>query len=234
VGLKRKQERSLFVDINGNQKGLNTSHLAVMQSRLTDEEKEIKDHLDRWIATKLSEDPNSPWHGLIYLGGSKSGSRQQSLTRVVNFASIQGGIKKLLSKSQYIHDLTDPNAQYVVIRNYWHAVKKVFAEEWAKPKDYLLLKNIRVWSLSIFVGSVIDRSMPKSKIDIDDLVQYIEQARNTFDWRKDATGSSAVSGMSGNRAAMIIAATMSQELTDESETSFLKELQEKLKGTGMV
>ena len=234
VGLKRKQERSLFVDINGNQKGLNTSHLAVMQSRLTDEEKEIKDHLDRWIATKLSEDSNSPWHGLIHLGGSKSGSRQQSLTRVVNFASIQGGIKKLLSKSQYIHDLTDPNAQYVVIRNYWHAVKKVFAEEWAKPKDYLLLKNIGVWSLSIFGGSVIDRSMPKSKIDIDDLVQYIEQARNTFDWRKDATGSSAVSGMSGNRAAMIIAATMSQELTDESETSFLKELQEKLKGTGMV
>jgi len=199
VGLRREQERSLFVDINSNQKGLNTSHLAVMQSRLTDEEKEIKDHLDRWIAKKLSEDPNSPWHGLIHLGGSKRGSRYQGLTRVVNFASVQGGIKKLLSKSQYIHDLTVPDAQYVVIRNYWHAVKKVFAEEWAQPKDYLLLKNIGVLSLSIFGGAVMDRSMPKSKVDIDDLAQYIEQARNVFDWRKEATGSRAISGMSGNR-----------------------------------
>lgn len=124
VGLKREQECSLFVDINSNQKGMNTSHLAVMQSRLTDEEREVKDHLDRWIAKKLSEDPGSPWHGLVHLGGSKRGSREQGLTRVVNFASIQGGTRKLLSKSLYIHDLTNPNSQYYLIRNYWHAIPK--------------------------------------------------------------------------------------------------------------
>src|SRR6266545_3224961 len=69
VGLTREQERSLFVDINANQKGLNTSHLAIMRARLTPEEEEVRDHLDRWIARKLSEDPQSPWHGLIHLGG---------------------------------------------------------------------------------------------------------------------------------------------------------------------
>ena len=44
------------MDINSNQKGLNSSHLEIMQSRLTDEEREIRDNPARWIARKLAED----------------------------------------------------------------------------------------------------------------------------------------------------------------------------------
>jgi hypothetical protein len=40
--IRRAQERSLFVDINANQEGLNTSYLAKMQSKLTPEQLEIK------------------------------------------------------------------------------------------------------------------------------------------------------------------------------------------------
>ena len=57
IGLTREQERSLFVDINANQKGLNTSHLKIMQGKLTPVEIEIRDHLDRWISKKLVDDP---------------------------------------------------------------------------------------------------------------------------------------------------------------------------------
>lgn len=229
IGLTRDQERSIFVDINSNQKGLNTSHLDIMQSRLTAEEQEIKDHLDRWITKRLSEDPRSPWHGLIHHGGSKQGSRMQGLTRPVNFASIKGGTTKLLSKSQYIHDLTDPEAQYVIVRNYWTAIKIVFAEEWAKPKEYLLLKNIGVWSLSFLGGTIIDRCLPKGKVDINDMAFYLSQVRDTFDWKKAATGDKSVAGMSGNRAAMILAGKMAEELRDETGISTMKELQDKLK-----
>src|SRR5205814_9392641 len=95
-----------------------------MQHKLTPEELEIRDHLDRWIAKKLVDDPTSPWHGLVHLGGSKEGSRTQGLTRPVNFVSVQAGVHKLLSKSQYIHDLTDANAQYALIRNYWHPLRR--------------------------------------------------------------------------------------------------------------
>ena len=146
IGLTPDQERSLFVDINSNQKGLNSSHLSIMQSKLTPEEEEIKDYLWRWICRRLAEDPASPWHGLVHMGGSKKGSRAQGLTRVVNFASLETGVRKLLTKSQYIHDLRKPEAQYAIVRNYWHAVKKVYAEEWADPKAYLLMKNIGVQS----------------------------------------------------------------------------------------
>ncbi len=227
--LSQEQERSLFVDINSNQKGLSSSHLSVMQSRLTEEEIEIRDHLDRWISHKLASDPASPWHGLIHLGGSKKGTRAQGLTRLVNFASIQGGVAKMLSKSQYIHDLGDAQLQYVVVRNYWQAVKTVFSEEWSNPKDYLLLKNIGVWSLSILAGAVIDRCMPLGRVDSRDFARYLTQVRNRFDWRKDATGESAVAGMSGNQAALIIAGEMAAELTDETGSNVIKELQEQLR-----
>jgi DGQHR domain-containing protein len=162
VGLSREQERSLFVDINANQKGLNSSHLAVLRHKLTPEEEEVRNHLERWVARKLAEaDPQSPWHGLIHMGGSKKGARAQGLSRPVNFASLQSGVDRTIKKSQYLHDLTDPFAQYVVIRNYWQAVKEAFAEEWARPKEFLLLKNIGVLSLSILGGTIIDRCISR-------------------------------------------------------------------------
>lgn len=229
VGLSREQERSLFVDINSNQKGLSSSHLAVMQNRLTADEIEIRDHLDRWIASRLSKDPQSPWHGMIHEGGSKKGTRQQGLTRLVNFASIQGGVSKMLSKTQYIHDLGDAELQYVVIRNYWRAVKSVFSEEWATPKKSLLLKNVGVWSFSILGATIIDRCMPLHQVDEEHFAHYLKQARARFDWNKDATGDRAISGMSGNKAALIIAAAMAAELTTESGTNSIKELQNRLR-----
>ncbi len=232
IGLNRTQEASLFVDINSNQKGLNTSHLAILQSRLTPEEEEIKTRLDRWIAKRLVDDPDSPLHGLVHLGGSKKGSRAQGLSRLVNFASIQNGVKRFLAKSQYIHDLTHPAAQYVVIRNYWKAVKVVFAEEWADPKRYLLLKNMGVWSLSILGGTIIDRCIPRGKVGIEDMARYLRQAKTRFDWGREATGDRAVTGMSGNRAAMIIAGEMSAELSDETGANLIKELQEQLVAEG--
>ena len=152
------------------------------------------------------------------------------MTRLVNFASIQGGISKLLSKSQYIHDLGDAELQYVIIRTYWQAVKNVFADEWSKPKDYLLLKNIGVWSFSILAAAVIDRCIPAGKVDVLDFSRYLTQAKSRFDWRKDASGEHSVSGMSGNKAALIIAASMAEELTDEvSGSNMIKQIQDHLR-----
>ena len=234
VGLTVAQERSLFVDINSNQKGLNSSHLSIMQNRLTPEEQEIKLNPERWIANKLVEDPDSPWHGLVHLGGSKRGSRAQGLTRIVNFVSLQTGIKKTLTKSQYIHDLTDYEARYRIIRNYWHAVKRTYSHEWAAHKDYLLMKNIGVQSFSILGGTIIDRCMPQGRVDIGDIEFYLLQTVGTFDWHsqgaqnQEASGQKSIRGMSGNQAATIVAATMAGELSDTTGTNLTKEIQDRL------
>jgi DGQHR domain-containing protein len=231
VGLTREQERSLFVDINANQKGLNVSHLSIMRARLTPEEQEIKDHPDRWMSNKLVDDADSPWMGLVHLGGSKQGSRAQGLTRPVNFASLQQGVARTLAKSQYIHDLTDPRAQYLVVRNYWEAVKRTFVEEWSRPKDYLLLKNIGVMSLSILGGTVIDRCMARGTVRVEDMVRYLNQVRTVFNWQRDALGDQSVSGMSGNRAALIIAGEMAKELSDETGSNAIQSIQAELLAT---
>ena len=228
-GLTREQEAKLFVDINHNQKGMNTSHLHVLQNRLTPEQQEIKENPDRWIAMRLAEEADSPWHGLVHLGGSKQSARLQGLTRSVSLASLQAGVKRTLQKSQYIHDLTDIQAQYALIRNYWMAVKKVFSEEWANPKEYLLLKNVGVWSVSFLGGTIIDRCVPRGKFTPDDMAYYLTQCRARWDWDKRvATGDRSVAGMSGNRAAMIVAAAMAEELTDESGESVIRDLSSKL------
>jgi len=228
IGLTREQESSLFVDINSNQKGLNTSHLAVIQNRLTEEELEIKDHLDRWIAKKLTDDPQSPWHGFVHLGGSKKGTRAQGLTRPINFASLVAGVNRTLAKSQYIHDLTDPKAQYALIRMYWQAVKMVFVDEWATPKDYLLLKNIGVLSLSILGGTIIDRCFSRGTASVSSMASYLRQAKPAFDWSRQATGDHAISGMSGNRAALIIAGEMAKQMSDENGVNQIKDIQAEL------
>ena len=229
IGLTQDQERSLFVDMNSNQKGLNTSHLSIMQSKLTPEQEEIRDFPWRWISKRLAEHPESPWHGLVHLGGSKKGSRVQGLTRVVNFSSLESGVNKTLKKSQYIHDLTDPEAQYQIVRNYWHAVKRVYASEWSNPKDHLLLKNLGVQSFSILGGTIIDRCMPRHRVQTEDFEDYLRQTQGLFDWRGDATGQRSLRGMTGNQAATIVAAEMAKELSDETGLS-LADLQKELLG----
>ncbi len=237
VGLTQDQERSLFVDINSNQKGLNSSHLSVMQSRLSPEEQEIRDHLDRWIAKKLVEDPMSPWNGIVHMGGSKKGARAQGLVRLVNFASLEAGTSRLLAKSQYIHDLTDPNAQYILIRNYWNAVKQVFSQEWTNSKEYLVLRNMGVLVLSTLGGTILDRCIPPRTVATTNMAAYLSKCYNRFNWHKDASGDRAVTAMSGNRAVLILAGELAAELQDESGNNIVQSLQAELlaaEGTSAV
>lgn len=229
IGLTRDQERSLFVDMNSNQKGLNTSHLSIMQSKLTPEQEEIRDFPWRWIAKRLAEHPESPWHGLVHLGGSKKGSRVQGLSRVVNFSSLESGVNRTLKKSQYIHDLTDSEAQYRIVRNYWVAVKRTYSHEWSAPKEHLVLKNLGVQSFSILGGTIIDRCMPRGKVQVEDFEIYLRQTQGLFDWRGDATGEGSLRGMTGNQAATIVAAEMAKQLSDETGLS-LANLQAELLG----
>ena len=220
IGLNKDQETGLFVDMNANQKGLNTSHLSWLVNRLTEEEVEMKSHPERWIAIRLAQDGLSPWHGIIHMGGAKAGAREQELTRLVNLKSLEGGVKRTLTKSAYIHDLTDIKAQYVLIRLFWQAVKEVFDQEWASPKEFLVLRNLGVVSLSTLAGTIIDRCVARQAIEVADMARYLRQCKGTWNWSADATGDRSVSGMSGNRAALIIAGRMAEDLSEDDGVNF--------------
>jgi hypothetical protein len=150
------------------------------------------------------------------------------MDRPVSFVTLEQGVRRTLSKSQYIHDLTRPDAQYILIRNFWTAVHDVFQEEWDEHKEYLLLKNIGVLGFSIMGGTVIDRCMARGEVDIEAMKAYVEQVRGVFDWSKEARGEKSVAGMSGNRAALLIAGELVADLADPGESRAVQTLQERL------
>lgn len=211
VGLTREQESSMFLDINATQKGLNTSHLLVLRSRLTAEEIELERHPERVYALRLAEDALSPWNGLVHLGGSKAGTREAGLVRLVSFTSLTSGVRRILTKSQYMSDLTDADAQYGLIRRYWKAVQTTWPEAWDHPTDYYILKNIGVQALSALGGTVIDRAMASGDVEEDHIEALLAPTKSVYDWHRDAT-TDGVSGMSGNRAALLIAGELSKKV----------------------
>ena len=125
IDLEPDAEAYLFMDINDNQKTMNTAHLAHMKARLTGAEKLAQEDPALWIAEHLSEDPKSPWHGIVYKGGSK---RSQGLKRRVNLPALRTGISMMLHDTVKLRDLQqDLIAQYGFIRMYWNAVATVYA-----------------------------------------------------------------------------------------------------------
>lgn len=211
VGLTREQEASLFLDINATQKGLNTSHLLVLRSRLTPEDLELERHPERVYALRLAEDAISPWCGLVHLGGSKSGTKEAGEIRPVSYTSLVSGVRRILTKSQYLPDLSDPTAKYGMIRNYWKAVQATWPEAWEDPRAYYCTANIGVQALSSLGATVIDRAMAAGQTEIDQLEALLAPTKDVYNWSREAT-TGGVSGMSGNRAALLIAGELGKKV----------------------
>ena len=62
------------------------------------------------------------------------------------------------------------------------------------------------------------------------MARYLQQARTRFDWRTTAEGANSLSGMSGNRAALIVAGEMASELSDEKGGASMHDLTQQLLG----
>lgn len=211
VGLTRDQEASLFLDVNANQKGLSTSHLDYMRSRMTPEELEFERNPARAIAKRLVQDSASPWHGIVHLGGSKRGLKEKELVTPVNFVALESAVKRLL-RGETIQTLT-PDAKYGVIRNYWQAVATVFKDEWESPRDYYVLKNVGIQALATLGSEVIQRGLFLGPIDPADFAAELEHVRGVFDWHRDrAAGDGGLGGLSGNRAALEVAGKLRAKL----------------------
>ena len=183
IGLTALQETSLFMDINDNLKRMNTSHLRHLQTRLTASEVLAKQDPALWIANRLVEDPKSPFHGIVYLGGEKE--KLQGLDRRVNIAALRTGVQMVLKESRELGKVDEIEDKYVIIRTYWKAVARTFAQEWADSKKYLLLRGFSVQSMFTLGADIIDRLVSPSTIwpELEDkIVSYLVQTRVDVDW----------------------------------------------------
>jgi len=213
IGLTPEQEASIFVDINYNQKAMNTSHLAHLKTRLTPSERLESEEPALWIANNLARDPKSPFHGIIYLGGEKE--KVQGVTRRVNLAALRYGVQLTLKESIKLRGFSEIEPKYVLIRTYWNTVAKTFPLEWADPKRYLLLRSFGVWCMSMLGAEIIDRCIARhvdpSKYE-DEFVSYLRQISLDVDW--DATEGN-VRGYGGRPGAKKFADQIKNSLSDE-------------------
>lgn len=212
VGLTRDQEAALFGDINSQQKGLNTSHLAVIDTRITPEDVELERNPARVFARRLAEDVASPWHGLVHMGGSKAGAKEAHIFRPVNFIALEHGVQRTRKKSQYLLEL-ETDAQYGLIRSYWQAVKAVYPEAFENPREYLVLKNLGVATFSQLAGTVIDRCYIAGDIEVGHMIPFLIAAKRAVNWHREATDAA---GMSGNRAVLLLMQRMNKELPEKA------------------
>jgi DGQHR domain-containing protein len=191
IGLDVAGEQALFADVNRNQKGMNTSHLHNINYRLTPQMKIMETAPELWISEKLHEDSESPFLGRVYKGGVRS----QGSERYINLTSFKNGIELLLSSGKTLKTIpgspeTRVSAQYLLIRNYWNAVKKIYSSDW--NKDTLLLKGVGYRAMSIAGGDIIDRCLAEHKTSSKDMESLVERTQKTklddgssLDWSKN-------------------------------------------------
>lgn len=214
IGLTALQESSLFIDINDNLMRMNTSHLYHLVSRLTPSEDLADKNPALWIANKLAEDPKSPFHGIVYLGGEKE--KVQGLKRRVNLAALRTGTQMIIKESIKLRDFDEIEDKYVIIRTFWNAVARTFVQEWADSKQYLLLRGFGVWSMFILGAEIVDRCIMRrvkpSQLE-DEMAAYLHQTSASVDWdRKEGN----VTHYGGRLGAKSLADIMKKSLSDES------------------
>jgi DGQHR domain-containing protein len=209
IGLPPEAEAYLFMDINDNQKSMNTAHLAHLRARLTGPEKLAVEDPALWIAERLTDDPKSPWHGIVHKGGQ----RTQGLKRRVNLAALRTGIDMTLSEAVKMRSVAPIESKYTLIRMFWNAVARTYASEWADQKS-MLLKGIGIWTFSQLGAEVVDRCLVRgiapAKLE-DEMSEYLRQTKLVFDWRSGGD----IRGYGGRMGAREASNKMKAALSDE-------------------
>jgi len=206
--LSREEEIQLFKDINKNQKPMNTSHLDGIEVRLTPEEELKKRNPELYISKRLQRDSKSPLCGRVYEGGKKPVGVD------IPLRGLKTGIQYMLTRSTQLPRLTDTEAQYRVIRNYFDAIKQWQPKAWTAPKEYILLRGSGLWAICFIGAQVIDRALLQDKFDTKHMLAILKSGKD-WDWSRKGD----FIGLGGRAGALEISNRVAQKLQDKSHMS---------------
>jgi len=218
--LTREEEIQLFRDINDNQKRMNTSHLDGIEIRLTPEEELKRKNPDLYIAQRLSRDPASPLHGRVFEGGKKP------IAVDIPLRGLKTGIEYMLSRSTQLPHLEDAEAKYIVIKNYFEAVKKWQPKAWNAPKEYIMLRGAGFWGICFIGAQVIDMALLQNEFQPTSMLAILRSGRE-WDWSNKGD----FTGMSGRVGATEISKRVTSKLQNINKMS-TKQLFDKIMSTG--
>lgn len=204
MGLTRLEEIALFRDINDNQKSMDTSHLDKIELRLLGEEAVKSRNPSLFIASKLADDDDSVLKGFVYQGGRRPPGT------FIPLRTLHTGIEYMLSRQTRLTAIGGVDAQVVLIKNYFRALKEWQPGAWQQPREYLLLRGAGLWGTCFLGADVIDRALAAKDFSPEAMLKILQSGRS-WDWSKNGD----FAGYSGRGGAVKIADQIIRELKDE-------------------
>lgn len=203
VGLNADQERSLFRDINGEQKKMDTAHLDTIKLRLQGPGTLLRTETGEalWIAEKLSSE-GYPFEKLIFFGGDKKPFKQAGMSvPPVKINALKSAVQTTIKMSNQIDTisilseednpseeslLTNAKNKLVLLTWYWTAVRNNFPEAWQDRTNYVLLQAIGLNAFSRLGAQVIDHLIENKKVDKKEFDQVLKHVASKVDISKTA------------------------------------------------
>jgi hypothetical protein len=190
IGLSPDQERSLFRDINGEQKPMDTAHLDTIKLRLHGDESLVSTEEGQalWIAKKLSES-GMPFEDMVFFGGEKAVFKKAGKKLPpIKINTLKGAVKLSLRDSSQISQLTlsdDPIAnaktKLDLISRFWLGVKECFPDAWQDRTSFILLQAIGLSGFAKLGAVVIDELVNTASVNQDDFNKILKHVASKVD-----------------------------------------------------
>ena len=80
--------------------------------------------------------------------------------------------------------------KYELIVEYWHAIQKIFPDEWREHRHHLITKGVGLYSLMMLLSSII-KARPQDFYDEKYFVSQLNLLKERVDWSSNGTFANA-------------------------------------------
>jgi DGQHR domain-containing protein len=172
VGLSEREEMEVFGVINGKAKGLSTSLLDFHDAQLCQDIATERPEL--LVALHLKNDPLSPWHNRLDLGGKPV----SGLDRRASLRTMQKAAKILLRRLRPI----EAEEAARLAHQFWVAVATVMPDAFSRPRSSLITKGVGVYALMEIAADIVLEAPSRTIIDARKFASELAEFGSSFDW----------------------------------------------------
>ena len=175
IGLSEREEMEVFSVINSKARGLNTSLLDFHDAQLSMDL--ATDRPELFVALYLKNEPTSPWHRQLDLGGTST----SGMARRASLRTLQKAVKRFLGRTRVARTRSMEAVAHMVL-DFWTAVTLTMPEPWAHPRKHFLTKGIGVYALMDLAADLYAEAPSGVSCDRNYFAAALTDLANTFDW----------------------------------------------------
>ncbi len=175
LGLSEREEMEVFGVINGKARGLSRSLLDFHDAQLCDDLAAERPEL--LIALHLKNEPTSPWHNRLDLGGAPV----SGLERRASLRTMQKAAKLFLRKLQPGR-LSSAEDAARAAHDFWVSVAAVVPHVFLQTRTHLVTKGIGVYALMAVAADIVNELPTGVRPDVEVFTTALGDFATTFDW----------------------------------------------------